>query len=324
MFGRVTDKAHEQVDFVIRRRLPPIFVLSMIFVICFAVLLVAGSRIESFGGAPVFAAILAVVLGGLGWFTISFTQRNRDIVLATEFQNALFAGAAGINTRFCLISHADGGVTYSNPGFQKMFEAPARSGHILLDLLLDHGHVSKEDATLVRTTLSESKSCRVPFYYTSKDGTTRETLWLTVDPLPRPSGYSLIRGLNREPEAAPSKSSDGANPVLDNLIHTLPFGLYTLANDGRISFTNETLDLLLGYTNGEVVRLQMPLSAIVDGRMADRLLKDPSFSGEVTFRKKDGGSLALMLSQQAMRGPTGEILGFKGITQDPSAQKKSV
>ncbi|MBN8531457.1 MAG: PAS domain-containing protein [Alphaproteobacteria bacterium] len=324
MLGRATDKASEQPDFVIRRRLPPIFVLSLIFIGCFAILLLAGSRIESFGGAPAFAAVLAVVLGGLGWFTISFTQRNRDIVLATEFQNALFAGAAGINTRFCLISHADGGVTYSNPGFQKMFDAPARSGHILLDLLLDHGHVTKDDATLVRATLAEGKSCRVPFYYTSKDGGTRESLWLTVDPLPRPSGYALIRGLNREQEAAPAKVGDSGNPVLENLINTLPFGLYTLSNDGRISFTNETLDLLLGYGHGDIARVQMPLSVIVEGRMADRLLKDPSFSGEVTFRKRDGGTLALMLSQQAMRGPAGEILGFKGITQDPSTQKKSV
>ena len=37
-------------------------------------------------------------------------QRSRDMVLSTEFQNALFASALGINNKFCLIIKRDGNI----------------------------------------------------------------------------------------------------------------------------------------------------------------------------------------------------------------------
>ena len=75
-------------------------------------------------------------IGSLTWLTIYFSARLRDLVLATEFQNAMLASAAQLSTRFCLITKRDGSIVYVDPGFQKLFPHFMQSNDRNIDGLL--------------------------------------------------------------------------------------------------------------------------------------------------------------------------------------------
>src|SRR5579871_1490594 len=87
-------------DFVIRRHGPT---LLQLLVVLAAALFLSLLIIVTVEDKLALAGILFVILGSAGGYVVLQIQRNNDLLLATEFQNALFASALGINNKFCLI-----------------------------------------------------------------------------------------------------------------------------------------------------------------------------------------------------------------------------
>ena len=122
MANRLTDSAIKNTaDFIVRKPKPHLYQLALIFVVAFAVIFFTGQNSASNVGYYVFMLTSLIVIGSLAWFTIYFSISTRDAVVITEFQNALFASAAGLSSRFCFIIKRDGTIVYFDPGFQKVF-----------------------------------------------------------------------------------------------------------------------------------------------------------------------------------------------------------
>ena len=94
-------------DFMPRDRKPTVFELMLIFVFALALSV----------SLPVFILDkmmlifwMCLMLSLAGWYVIVEITRSRDLILATEFQNALFASALGFNNKFCLIIKREGSI----------------------------------------------------------------------------------------------------------------------------------------------------------------------------------------------------------------------
>src|SRR5690606_13604711 len=115
-------------EFLVRRRSPTLPTIALAFLISF-VAVVAGITAADYIGGPASVILLAFLsFGVLGWFTIMLTQNNRDLVLMTEFQNALFSSVANMNNLFLLIVKENGTIVYFSRDYQQIFADAKRYG----------------------------------------------------------------------------------------------------------------------------------------------------------------------------------------------------
>jgi hypothetical protein len=133
-------------DFVVRKRRPVWQTLLFMFSFVFMLSIFLSIYVTDF---IVFSQVIFVLLGSLGTYVVYTVQRCRDLVLATEFQNALFSSALGHSNEICLIIKNDSTVAYIDKTLQGMlpdfYKEPRRD----IDVLLEQGQVSKEDRKVI-------------------------------------------------------------------------------------------------------------------------------------------------------------------------------
>lgn len=331
MFRRFSEESQHRPspnDFVIRKRLPPLIVLALIFAGAFLILLLAAYNMENWGGFGGFTVLGLIIFGGLGWFTIAFTQRNRDLVMATEFQNMLFAAAAAIQSSFVLITKRDGTVVYFNPGFHKMFPHFSKRSAQMLDAVLENGALTTEEGEKIRDAIAEGVFYQTSYLYSDDEGKKRQ-LVLSVAPLPRPEGFSLVKCIDPEDSNAEigfmfSGGAGGpAGYLLDNLVQTLPFGVYTLTDDKHLIFANDTFAMFLGEDHQSLTRDGPSFSELVSKPDYKAMFDDLLFSGEVNFISRNGQEVRLYVNQQALfSDDQSKIVGYKGLVQQTAKKEE--
>lgn len=192
MAWRFNDTPSESSEFVVRKR--PFFLpLLIIFIVSFAILYGSGVALQNGGDPSIFLITIVVVLGALCWFTIAYTQRKHDLVLLAEFQNALFASAAGLGARFSIIAKQDGTIAYIDPGFQELFpDVEARRLQTVEQFF--HATLMPESAAQsISRAISEGGSERCAIEIKLPADKTIKAM-ISCDSLTKPDGYFLIRG----------------------------------------------------------------------------------------------------------------------------------
>lgn len=172
-----------------------------------------------------------VIFAMLASMSVMFVNRNRDLIMATEFQNLLFASSARIDTEFCLIVKVGGIVVYADPHFNDYF--PFESAGSTIDefqRLLESGGVRDDQRQAVLDAVTRGDPITVPF---SLRGSGR-VLSLHVRPISRPKGYIIIRGVADDSKAT--------------LFDSLDMGVYALGDGGKLSYFNEAFANMLGYS----------------------------------------------------------------------------
>lgn len=300
--------------FVVRRRLP-LFILALLFILVYLAAMFLVYRAGAADALFTLGALLALMLGGLCLFVIAFTQRNRDLVMATEFQNMLFAAAASVKSEFVLITQRDGTVVYFNPGFQNLFGSRHHASTIL-DTVLEGGKLDEDQKAKVHDAIASGHYAATGYDYSQ--GKDHRTMVLHVDPLARPHGYSLIRGVNPENNSDESAHTDGGMSrfLLDNLLHTVPFGLYTLSAQREVTFCNDTFAEMVGMESKDIVARHMDIGRLVRESELAELFGRMEYRGEKTFIKHDGSPVRLFVRQEALTGSDNEIVGYKAIVED--------
>lgn len=196
MVGRFTENTQQPAeggdDFIVRKR-PFVVPLLVVLTIAFGVLYAAGLGLQDGNGQVLFALVALFILLGLGVFTALFTQRQRDLVLLTEFQNTMFASAARLGTQFCLILKKDGSVVYVDPGFQQLF--PQLNYRSIQDVAVlgEHGLLTPQEQRIFDDALGNHTSAR-QFITMPLAGNASIKMAVTLEPLARPRGYFLLRG----------------------------------------------------------------------------------------------------------------------------------
>ena len=105
-------------DFSGRKRSPT---LVEQFFICLTLILAGTIIVLVIHDPGALIALLFFVIGLAAVYVTRQTHHNRQLVQATEFQNALFASVMSQGSLFCLVVGKDGRIVYANPGFRAVF-----------------------------------------------------------------------------------------------------------------------------------------------------------------------------------------------------------
>lgn len=340
-FSEAEKKSHVTKEFVIRERRPPLWQLLVLFAVGLFTIIQLVYSFDNIGHNPTLILCIFVIIGFLTWFTVFYTQRSRDLVMATEFQNALFANAAALHTRFCLITKKDGTIIYYDPGFQLMFPDFLRMEQRAIDVLLQQGGASDTDIGKISKALESGAYEKLVISLTTAEGITNKIV-LSVDPLPRPQGFFLFRGREfieqRSAGNIPilgasdmGRSLSAMPPIVGHMLHTMPWGLFIASVNGTLEFINHTLEQWLGYEENEIISRRLSVQDIIyqmDDKKSGKVeLAD--FEGEVQMQKKTGALMKVHMKQDLLRDSNQQVLGctatiFLGGDGSSSSKKKLI
>lgn len=323
-----------QMDFVPRERRSDIWKTLVAWGIAIVLVFLLARLPESNEGRTLAAFLSVAVVTGLAFYFIYRKQQNLDLVMATEYQNMLFSQAVALGSEFTLFVRRDGTITYSDSGLKDIFPNARYGDFQALETVFEQGGVPKTDRDRILASIANGKRDRIVFPL-QRDGETLEYI-VTTEPLPRPAGYSLLRGrqyqgqrsgaqampaVQNMPEALHSTGADR----LEHLLASSPAGFYTTDHAGRLEYVNPALEQWLGYEAGDLTGTHTPLHRIFY-QMAGRPVPDnyrlAQFEGEVLLQKRQGSLFAASLKQTLMRDDQGNITGATGTllpAPDPRA-----
>ncbi len=314
-------------DFVIRKRNPSLLQLLLIFG---AVVLLVISLTTGMVDRYALVIILILLVAIIGWYVIVQTQRNRDLMLATEFQNALFSSALGMNHKFCMIIRRDGNVIYFDRYFQDLFPEFMRQPRRSIDILLDFAKASREDSEKIFAIIERGTFENVILdLRTAGNQTTR--IVLSIEPILRPSGFILMRGReyieSRSSEAAAGKTASNKSSValFTSALDGLRVGMYMADAGGNIIYTSVVLEQALGYGPGEIVSKDMALQDVVYQGNTRGPVEPVNYEGEAMLMKKAGGMLKFNVVQKVLNDESGKIIGCTAVCtpcDQAAAEKK--
>jgi PAS domain S-box-containing protein len=315
-------------DFVIRRRYPAIYHLAAVF---FSIMLAVTSLSTSVEDRVTMVVSVAAILLIAGWYVISVIQKNRDLVLATEFQNALFASALGISNKFCVIIRKDGTIIYLDRSFQEIFPDFLKQPRRTIDALFDIGKVSKEEANKVFSAIEQGVYSKVVFDIRGV-GNEYHKVIMSIEPILRPSGYVILRGRdfiesrsNQDVQANMMTINKSSITLFSHVMDAMEMGVYMVNPSGDMVYVNPTLEKWLGYQDGEIARNNMSLQDIILHHVtrSDRIQPE-NYEGEISLQKKTGGMMKAFINQKIIRDETGRMLGCTALVHQYSESAPGV
>lgn len=307
-------------DFVSRKYIPTVVQLGVVFIF---VLIIAITSAVLLTDKGLLIFLLTVALGTLGVYVIVQIQRTRDLVLATEFQNALFASALGFNNKFCLIIKREGSIIYMDNGFQKMFPDLSRERHLSIAIMLKLGRVAAVDREKVFEIIERGLHDRVIFDIRGSDNEVNKIV-MSFEPIARPAGFILLRGREyiqqRAGQAAQPPEDLGmanANPLLNKstitifsyIMDRMNMGIYMSDTKGSLIYANPVFENWLSFKEGDIAHGSYSLKDIVHGASPADTISPGDFEGEMTLVKKEGGIIRAFINQKIIYGDDKKPLG---------------
>ena len=322
--------AQQNDDFVIRQRIPTIVKMLGLFSACLMTSIMLLVLVLDKGAV---IAWLTVVIGALGWYVLVQIQRSRDLVLATEFQNALFASALGINNKFCLIIKRDGSIVYMDRAFQALFPEFTSERHLSIATLLGHGQVAAEERQMIFDGIDRGTFAKVIFDIRAADRHFHRVV-MSIEPIVRPAGFILLRGREfvekRSNETAASPEFKH-NPLLNKsgitlfsyIMDKMDMGVYMTDPTGAVIYANPLLEQWLSFNEGEIMSGNLSLKDIVyqEKTHSGGPITPEDFEGEAALMKKIGGQMRVFINQKVIRSDTDKMLGCVALVHYISHQK---
>jgi two-component system cell cycle sensor histidine kinase/response regulator CckA len=285
-------------EFIVRTRKPSLQVIAAAFLIAFISVNASVWWMELIGGSAAVMMVSFVVLGILAWFTITVTQNNRDLVMMTEHQNALFSSVANLNNLFMLIVKGNGTITYYSSDYQKVFADARRFGLTSLDSLLESDGITPESTAKLRAAM-EAGQPEVIFGELRDIEGNIQKVRIALRPIPRPVGYfvlsvsSLRRRTSDKNEPAQQADGDGYHAAhalpkaVQDALFAAPLGFCAFDKTGSPLFIHPEIEQWLGFGNNEIIDKRIRIQDIVNinPTTRDAKLELDSFEGEVLFKR---------------------------------------
>jgi hypothetical protein len=178
-------------DFVVRRRFPSVRQMAQICVAAVVVVLGVTILVRN---ETLLGSLLCVVVGSITLYLGRHVEKQQRVINATEFMNALFSSSLCRNHKFCTIVRKDGEIVYLDRGFQELFPEYVDQPKRELDLLLGMHEVTQEHRNKLASLISSGGEGTVSFTAPTGSNKIMQLLNVTVEPIIRPKGYSLVRG----------------------------------------------------------------------------------------------------------------------------------
>lgn len=138
-------------------------------------------------------SVVFILFGCISWYLTLDVRNNLELVRATEFQSALFSSALGMNHDFTfIVAVKDYSIFYLDRPFQNVFPYFFKQKERALDVFLDQTKVSSENQKTLRSLLERRNSQNI-ILEMEADGEMKKVA-LTIEPIPRPDGFMIIRG----------------------------------------------------------------------------------------------------------------------------------
>ena len=319
-------------DFVARQRTPT---FPQVATICVSAALISISIVLSASNETMLVATILALFAIIGWYVIYHLMRSRDTLLATEFQNAMFASAMGLHNKFCLIIKRDGTIVYLDQSFRILFPDFLQQRHRSIDMLLKQGKVSREDNDRVHHALDKGVYDKVIVDIVDAHGIAHRII-LSIEPILRPAGFIMLRGReyveNRgSGDAIPTSSlrlfDKSSISLFSDVMEHLKMGLYMASPIGNLIYCNPLLEAWLGYNEGEVVARNLNIAHLVPSQRAENAssyLAD--IEGIVQLARKPGGFVRAFVNQKVIHDDTGRVLGCAAVVhlyrQNPPTDKQ--
>ncbi len=321
---QINSKKTTSQDFTPRRRVPLWQTLCIMFgaVLSFSLLLSIFVKDTS-----LFAAIIFIVVSILGAYVVITLQRSRDLMLATEFQNALLSSALSQSNEFCLIIKNDNTIAYMDKSFQEMFPSFYKESRRAIEVLLEYGQVTKEEKKRVFSALERQARSNIVFEITDNKKQTHRII-MNIEPIHRPKGFMLLLG--REfvekrifgPQVSEISSSGSGLPIFNDynvsmfsyITDSMDIGAYLIDLLGNITYANITLEQWLDFDEHEIIEKNLSLDDLILQESVDVFINDiKNFNGEVTLKRKVGGYVKVTLNQKALYDEQGAIIGYTAL-----------
>ncbi len=181
-------------DFGSRKRMPT---LVEQFYMCLTLILTGVAIVLAVHDELALTGILFTIIGLASVYVNAQTIRNRRLLQATEFENALFASTLSKGYLWCLIAKRDTGeIIYRNPEFAARF--PGIGPKDTVQEWLASGTVVGDTAIHLAECLRTLAEPQVPLLIYGTNGQ-RESLLVSIEPIPRPAGFVLLRCRESQP-----------------------------------------------------------------------------------------------------------------------------
>ncbi len=307
-----------QMDFVPRERRSQIWKIIAAFSFTIAVIFVLSFSPNTLGGRGMSAFFSMGMVALLCFYIVYHKQQNLDLVMSTEYQNMLFAEAVALGSSFCLFVRRDGTIVYANSGLRQVFPNFIYNDAQMLEGLFEQGGVSKTDRERVMDAIYSSSNERLVFPVHYPQGTKEYVL--TLEPLARPAGYTVVRGREFRGQRAgmqlmPDVLRTTSVEKLDHLLSASPIGMYATDSFGRLEYVNPALEAMLGYHPGEMLEARIAIQRLLNQLDHQPVPDDYTLAehrGEALLITKQGNLLAVQFQQSIIRDAEGKLGGATG------------
>lgn len=138
-------------------------------------------------------SIVFVLFGCISWYLTLDVRNNLDLVKATEFQNAIFSSALGMNHDFTfIVTVKDHNIFYLDRPFQNIFPHFFGQKERSLAFFLEQAKASEENRKTLHSLLESGNAQNMVLEVEIEGKPTKVAL--SIEPIPRPKGFMVIRG----------------------------------------------------------------------------------------------------------------------------------
>lgn len=326
-YNEMESSSSDQLDFMPRERRSHIHRVIIAFVFTIALVFITGYA-PFFNNMEAYTPLIAILLLSVLCFYVAYrNQVNLDLVMSTEYQNMLFAQAFSVGTSFAMIVRRDGTIIHASDGMSSIFPRFDYSQSQALEGVFEQGIVRRTDRERIMGAIHSGLNDRLIFpilnhYQEKKD------YIISVEPMVRPAGYSLIRGreylgqrsgLQMMPDALRSTSVD----KIDHMLATTDIALYTTDSFGRFEYVNPAFERLFGYEIGEIVESKLSMHHLFFSLGTTTVTEEYSLSehaGDAVLIHKLGSRLNAHVRQSVIRDASGKAIGASGTIYSPTAR----
>ena len=317
-FDNLDSVQADQLDFVPRERQGQIRRLLTAFVVIGLIILACAylpvlSHIANY--TPLIAVVLLAILC---LYATARSQLDLDLVMAAEFQNMLYSQALSVGSAFTLIVRRNGNIVHASDGLANVFPNFNYANSQALAGLFEQGTVRTIDRERLMAALHSGGTERLIFPVISQY-TEKKDYIITIEPLARPAGFSIIRGreyhgkrtgMQNLPDALRGTSAD----KLDHLLATTPIAHYTTDQYGRFEYVNPAFEQLFGYAPHAIIESKLALHHLYFS-LGEKLLTEEytvgDYTGPASIVTKSGRKQA-EVQQAVIRDSHGKALGATG------------
>jgi PAS domain S-box-containing protein len=306
-------------EFIPRERGNQIWRVIFAFAIVGALVIAFSLTAGKIGGAGIASMLSIVTIAILCAYIVISKQQALDLVMMTEFQNMLFAQAAALGSNFCMFVKRDGTIEYANEGLKNIFPNYSYGEVHGLERLLQQANVNKTDSDRLMGAIISTQRARLIFPIITKENTVHEYI-LTVEPLPRPAGYMVVRGREYRDHRAgsvvmPEVLRSTSPEKVDHLLTHSGVPHYVVNEYGRFEYVNPVFELALGYAPGEVLDSKLSLYHVIyqlKGQPVTEDFKLNDMLDNTTLQKKAGALVPAAIKQAVIRDENNKVIGATG------------